>query len=70
MGSYNTWRARICLTADGKLHGEGAFTVKDGRIQLQGRQIRETTDPVDYITDYISGGRYTSWWIRRETPAR
>jgi len=50
---------------DGQLYGEYPFTVQDGRIQLQGRQIREKTDPLDYIVDYLSGGRYTSWWIRR-----
>jgi hypothetical protein len=32
---------------------------------LQGRQVREQTDPLDYIVDYQYGGRYTSWWIRR-----
>lgn len=24
------------------------------------------TDPMVYITDYLSGGRYTSWCIKRE----
>ena len=56
---------RVRLTVDGQLYGEYPFTVQDGRIQLQGRQIREKTDPLDYIVDYLSGGRYTSWWIRR-----
>lgn len=56
---------RIRLTLDGKLHGEYPFTVKGGRIQFQARQIRENTAPMDYITDYLAGGRYTSWWIRR-----
>lgn len=61
---------RIRLTVEGKLHGEYPFTVKGGRIQLQERQIREATDPRDYITDYLSGGRYTSWWIRREAATK
>ena len=30
-----------------------------------GKQVRENTDPMVYIVDYLSGGRYTSWWIRR-----
>ena len=53
------------LTIDGKLYGEYPFNVKGGKIQLQGKQIRENTDPMLYITDYIGGGRYTSWWIKR-----
>ena len=32
---------------------------------MQGRQVREQTDPLDYIVDYLYGGRYTSWWIKR-----
>ena len=55
----------VRLTVDGQLFGEYSFAVKDGRIQLQGRQVREQTDPLDYIVDYQYGGRYTSWWIRR-----
>jgi hypothetical protein len=54
------------FTLDGKPYGKYPFTVKGGRIQLQGRQVRERTDPLDYISESISGGRYTSWWIRRE----
>jgi hypothetical protein len=57
---------RIRLTVDGKLHGEYPFTVKGGRIQFQGRQLREGTDPMDAITESISGGKYSSWWLRRE----
>jgi hypothetical protein len=37
-----------------------------GCIELQGNQIRANTDPMVYITDYLSGGRYTSWWIKRQ----
>jgi hypothetical protein len=55
------------LTIDGKLYGEYPFTVKGGKIQLQGKQVRENTDPMVYIVDHLYGGRYTSWWIRRET---
>jgi hypothetical protein len=65
-GSY-----AIRFTLDGKLYGEYPFVVKDGLIQLQGKQVREKTDPKDYIVDYLSGGRFTSWWITRESkPAR
>lgn len=61
---------RVRLTVDGQLYGEYPFTVQGGRIQLQGRQVRETTDPLDYIVDYLSGGRYTLWWIRRAGAAQ
>ena len=57
---------RIRLAIEGKPYGDYPFTIKGGRIELQGRQVREGTDPQDYITDHISGGRYTSWWLRRE----
>jgi hypothetical protein len=54
------------LTLDGKPSGTYPFSIKGGRIQLQGRQLREGGDPLLYITDYISGGRYTSWWLKRQ----
>ncbi len=54
------------LTVDGKPYGTYPFEVKGGRIQFQGRQIREKTDPLIVIVDYLSGGRYSSWWIKRE----
>ena len=54
------------FTLDGKPYGNYPFEVKGGRIQFQGRQIREKTDPMIVIVDYLSGGRYTSWWIRKE----
>ena len=57
---------RIHLAIDGKRYGEYPFTVKDGRIQFQGRQAREGTDPLDAIAEHLSGGRYSSWWLRRE----
>jgi hypothetical protein len=59
-------RYSVRLTIDNKPYGTYPFVVKGGRIELQGKQIREKTDPMDYIVDYLSGGRYTSWWIKRE----
>jgi hypothetical protein len=59
-------RYSVRLTINNKLYGTYPFVVKDGRIELQGKQIREKTDPMVYIVDYLSGGRYTSWWIKRE----
>ncbi len=59
-------RYSIRLTIDKKPYGEYPFVVKSGRIELQGKQIRESTDPMVYIVDYLSGGRYTSWWIKRQ----
>ena len=58
---------KIRLAVDGKPYGDYPFTVKGGKIQFQGRQVREGTDPMDAITDYISGGKYSSWWLKRET---
>ena len=60
----------IQLTIDNKPYGHYPFVVKGGRIELQGKQIRENTDPMVYIIDYLSGGRYTSWWIKREPGAK
>jgi len=54
------------LTMDGKPYGTYPFEVMGGRIQFQGKQIAEKTDPMNVIVDYLSGGRYTSWWIKRE----
>ncbi len=59
-------RYSVRLTLNNKQYGEYPFVVKDGRIELQGKQIRESTDPMSYIVDYLSGGRYTSWWIKRQ----
>lgn len=61
---------RVRLTIEGKLYGEYAFTVSGGRIQLQGRQVRETTDPMLFIVDYVYGGKYTSWWIKHVGAAK
>ncbi|HLL69906.1 MAG TPA: hypothetical protein VK363_00655 [Pyrinomonadaceae bacterium] len=54
------------FTLDGKPSGTYPFTVKGGRIQIQGRQLRDGGAPLLYITDYIAGGRHTSWWIKRQ----
>lgn len=59
-------RYSVRLTIDGKPYGEYPFVVKGGRLQFQGKQIRESTNPLDYIVDYLYGGRYSSWWIKRE----
>jgi len=59
-------RYSVRLTVNNKLYGTYPFVVKGGRIELQGKQVRENTDPMVYIVDYLSGGRYTSWWINRE----
>jgi hypothetical protein len=59
-------RYSVRLTIDNKPYGEYPFVVKGGRIEVQGKQIREKTDPMVYIVDYLSGGRYTSWWIERK----
>jgi hypothetical protein len=59
-------RYTVRLNIDGRPYGDYPFTVKGGRIEFQGRQIREKTNPMDHIVDYISGGRYSSWWIKRE----
>jgi hypothetical protein len=57
---------RVQLEIDGKPYGSYPFTVQGGKIQLQGRQIKEHTDMQLFIFDYLYGGRYTSWWIKRE----
>lgn len=56
----------VRLSVDGAAYGDYSFVVKRGQIQLQGKQIKEGTNPMHYIVDYLSGGRYTSWWIKRE----
>lgn len=60
----------VRLTINNKLYGDYPFVVKGGRIELQGNQVRENTDPMVYIVDYLSGGRYTSWWIRRASATK
>lgn len=57
---------RVRLMIDSQLYGDYPFEVKGGRIQFQGKQIREKTDPMNYLVDYLYGGRYTSWWIQRQ----
>ncbi len=63
-------RYSVRLTIDGKLYGEYPFTVKGSRIEFQGKQVREKTDSMDYIVDYLSGGKYSSWWLKREPAKR
>lgn len=53
------------FTLDGKPYGKYPLAVRGGRIQLQGDQVREKAAPLSYISESISGGRYTSWWIKR-----
>jgi hypothetical protein len=57
---------RVSVSISGKPYGTYSFTVQGGKIQLQGRQIRKGTDPQLFILDYLYGGRYTSWWIKRD----
>jgi len=60
---------RISFTLDGKVYGNYAFSVADGKIQTQGAQS-EGTDRLGRIVDYLSGGRYHSWWIKRDGAAQ
>ena len=59
-------RYSVRLTLNNKQYGEYPFVVKGGRIEFQGKQVKEKTDPMVYILDYLYGGRYTSWWISRQ----
>lgn len=49
------------IEIDGKDYATFEFTVDDGEIAMQGRQVREGTDP----TVYIEGGG-SSWWALRK----
>ncbi len=55
---------RVKLARNGKHYGNFVFTVSGGKIQMQGRQL-ESTDRQVRIVDYMSGGRYHSWWVPR-----
>jgi len=57
---------RVQLTLEGKPAGSYGFNVVGGKIPLQGRQD-ERTAPADRIVDYLYGGRYRSWWIKRDS---
>ena len=46
-GSYT-----LKFTTDGKLYGTYKLSVKGGEIQLQGKQIRESTNPLYFIEGY------------------
>ena len=59
---------RVQLALDNKTYGSYGFSVAGGKIALQGRQD-ERTAPADRIVDYLYGGRYRSWWIRRDAAA-
>jgi hypothetical protein len=63
-----TYRVRFVL--DGKPYGVYSFSVNGGKIQMQGRQLTEHTEPADRIVDYLYGGRYRSWWIKRDGGAQ
>lgn len=54
------------LTVNGKPYGNYPFEVKGGRIQFQGKQLLEKTDPLVAIVERLSGGRYNSWWVKRQ----
>lgn len=56
----------VRLTIDGKSYGKYPFVVKEGRIQIQGRQIRNDKEPMTQIVDYIYGKSDGSRWIKRE----
>ncbi len=49
------------FNTDGKLYGAYKFMVKNGDIQVQGRQIRESTDPLSFIE---GGGR--EFWMKKQ----
>jgi hypothetical protein len=55
----------VTLSIDGNVYGSYAFTVGGGRIELQGLQT-DKTPPMNRIVDYLYGGKFRSWWIRRE----
>jgi hypothetical protein len=56
---------RVRFTLGGKPYGEYSFVVTGGAIAVQGLQD-EHTDATSRIVDYLYGGRYRSWWIKRE----
>lgn len=58
------------LSMDGKSYGDYVFDVKGGRIQFQGKQVSGKSEPMDQIVDYMSGGRYSSWWVKRGPTTR
>jgi len=45
---------------DGKVYGAYKFSVKNGKIQYQGNQIRKSTDPLRYIE-----GGTDSFWLKK-----
>ena len=55
----------VTLSIDGKAYGAYAFIVSDGKIDVQGLQS-DKAPPMNRIVDYLYGGKYRSWWIRRD----
>ncbi len=55
-GSYT-----LNLFMDEQLYGAYKFTVKDGEIQPQGRQVRESTDPLRFIE-----GAGSAFWMKKQ----
>lgn len=60
---------RVVVSIDGKPFGDYAFAVSGGAIAVRGAQA-EKTPPQQRIVDYLYGGKYRSWWIRREGAAQ
>jgi hypothetical protein len=47
----------VVMEMDGKHYGTWEFSVKNGQIEHQGRQLRASTDPLDFI----EGGKDAFW---------
>ena len=58
-GSY-----RIEVEVNGEKWGAFPFQVADGKIVKAGRQVRDSTDPLEYV----EGGR-DAWWLDSQTDA-
>jgi len=56
---------RVRVSIDGKPYGLYPFAVHGGKIDVQAQQSGRTP-PAERIVDYLYGGKYRSWWIRRE----
>jgi len=51
----------ISMEIDGRNYGTWNYSVKDNKIEHQGRQARATTDPLEYI----EGGRDAFWMSKQ-----
>lgn len=51
VASFQDGKYKIEYLANGKPFAEGEFVVKGKKIQLQGKQVKEGTDPKSYIMD-------------------